>query len=405
MRIRAKRYIYENSRNPIFPWGINIPDCEAHIGIHGDLMIIGSTDKYKKSYCSNTYHFVRTNDMYKWEIALNVFSYQKERIYAPDFLVNDKHLVLFFCTASGEEHVAIFDSNYRMLSNHQLNCKGIDPAVLKDDDGTIYFYWGQFQASVAKLNQNYEIEEETVKNNILTEKEHGFHEGISVRKINNTYYALYTMMKKGRPTVLAYATANEPMGPFSYQGIIVDNLFCDPCTWNNHGSIQEYCGKWYVFYHRSYNCSPYLRHLCIEQIEIDQHGRIDRVNMSSQGVGGPFTSGEEIYAWNVCEIHGNAYLKKKAFSVVLCNIRKGDKLVFRYIENEQEGISLIFTCKGSALIEIEVDGRKICETKISFKNNTANVRIECKTHEISFRIMECSRFVLKSIHFNSIKGS
>lgn len=57
-------------------------------------------------------------------------------------------------------------------------------------------------------------------------------------------------MERGKPTALGYATGKTPLGPFTYQGIIIDNEECDPASWNNHGSIECIDGQWYVFYHQ-----------------------------------------------------------------------------------------------------------------------------------------------------------
>lgn len=51
-----------------------------------------------------------------------------------------------------------------------------------------------------------------------------------------------------RANRLNYATSNSPLGPWTYQGVYLEPTGCD----TSHGSIAEYNGEWYAFYH---NCS------------------------------------------------------------------------------------------------------------------------------------------------------
>lgn len=116
-----------------------------------------------------------------------------------------------------------------------------------------------------------------------------------MRKRNGIYYYVYPcVFRNGRPTCLAYATSKSPLGPFQYRGIIIDNAKCDPESWNIHGSIEEFHGQWYVFYHRSSGNCRANRRLCVEKIFFNDDGTIGEVKMTSQGAGDPFALGEQI---------------------------------------------------------------------------------------------------------------
>lgn len=60
--------IYKNTRNPILPLDIHIPDGEAHVMPDGKLYIYGSYDDRADTYCSDRYHVVSTGDMEYWTI-------------------------------------------------------------------------------------------------------------------------------------------------------------------------------------------------------------------------------------------------------------------------------------------------------------------------------------------------
>lgn len=193
------------------------------------------------------------------------------------------------------EGVAVSDSPTGPFRNPvQLPCGGIDPAIFIDDDGQAYYYWGQLFSHGVKLGGDMmSFNEEEIVDNLVTEEEHFFHEGSSMRKIGDTYYYVYADMERGKPTSLGYSTGKSPMGPFTYRGIIIDNDGCDPESWNNHGSIECVNGQWYVFYHRCSRGVQQHRRLCIEPIEILEDGTIPEVKMTSQGPGKPFGKGDE----------------------------------------------------------------------------------------------------------------
>ena len=105
---------------------------------------------------------------------------------------------------------------------------------------------------------------------------HAFFEASSIRKIGETYYFIYSSEVMHE---LCYATSDNPRGGFKYGGVIVSN--CDahidsykPADMraapagNNHGSIVEINGQWYIFYHRQTNGTWYSRQGCAEKITV-----------------------------------------------------------------------------------------------------------------------------------------
>ena len=56
------------------------------------------------------------------------------------------------------------------------------------------------------------------------------------------YYFSYST---GDTHFLVYATSDNPFGPFTYRGRILEPVV----GWTTHHSIVEFEGKWYLFYH------------------------------------------------------------------------------------------------------------------------------------------------------------
>ena len=192
----------------------------------------------------------------------------------------------------------------RSRSRAQIATPSIPP-VLVDDDDQVYYYWGQFHLRGAELPPDlHAIQPETLQTNLLNEAEHGFHEGASIRRHNGIYYLVYADISRGKPTCLAYATSLSPLGPFTKRGIIIDNIGCDPETWNNHGSIAAFNGQWFVFYHRSSQASMFNRRVCVEPIHFNGDGTIDEVAMTTQGAGAPLPPTQPIEEWRACLLNG-----------------------------------------------------------------------------------------------------
>lgn len=393
-------------RNPVLPLQYHIPDSEAHVMPDRKLYIYGSYDDREDVYCSEKYYVVSTPDMENWTIhdvsftgrqipwfdnpdapkylgidwskptpfiqkmldaAAEAGDDMKEKfeqeskeekpalLFAPDCLERDGKYYLYFCMSDDSEGVAVSDRPEGPFTDPvQLPCGGIDPAIFIDDDGQAYYYWGQLFSHGVKLNADMmSFDPAEIRDNLVTEEEHFFHEGSSMRKIGDTYYYVYADMERGKPTSLGYSISKSPLGPFTYQGIIIDNDGCDPASWNNHGSIECVNGQWYVFYHRCSRGVQQHRRLCIEPITINPDGTIDEVKMTSQGAGKPFAPGESIFGYQACGLTGTVYIDlDENFGEKLAHISAGDEIIFRYVKNDADWSGITLTCAGSGKLQV-----------------------------------------------------
>ncbi len=126
-----------------------------------------------------------TTDLIHWEIEENVLSskgnnnqvpYSEALLFAPD--------CMYYCVSDikGTEGVATSKNPLGPFINGKKielkGIEGIEPAVFMDDDGQAYYIWSQFEAKIAKLKPNMmEMDTATIIMDLLTEKEHFFHEG------------------------------------------------------------------------------------------------------------------------------------------------------------------------------------------------------------------------------------
>lgn len=307
--------------NPIFPRHDYIPDTEARVWADGRLYLYGSRDiGGVEDYCSPQYKVYSTADLIHWtDHGISFDGSQadfcpSDTLFAPDCVYRNDQYYLFYCLPGegGREGVAVSEHPQGPFRNLGpvvgADGTGIDPAVLVDDDGSAYLYWGQFELRVAKLSDDMRaILPETLQVGVLNEAEHGFHEGASIRKIDGKYYLVYCDCTRGRAASLSYAVADTPFGPFVRQGVIINNANCDPLSWNIHGSLFHFQDQWYISYHRSSANSRYNRRACIEPITIHSDGRIDEVKPSTQGAGPAIPATTQIGAWRACSLYGRLH--------------------------------------------------------------------------------------------------
>lgn len=361
------------STNPILNPDIFVPDVEAHIWEDGRIYLYGSFDiAGKMQYCSNEYHVYSSDNMIDWidhgvSFSLKDVKWAKESraLYAPDCAYRDGKYYLYYCVPDGRCGVAVSDCPYGPFKDVGpiAHVTMIDPAVLMDDDGQAYLYWGQFDGvRVAKLKENMiEIDTETITQP-LSVAEHEFHEGSSVKKINGKYYFIYTDTHRhgNMATSIGYAVSDNPMSGFIYQGVIVDNFGCDPHTWNNHGSIECFNGQWYVFYHRSTHGSKFSRHVCIEPIIIDENGKINEVKMTTSGRESSLPANDVMPAFRACEMSGNARIesdKTSPHGFAISQIKPNDTVTFRYLNFDEENtLSVTLQSSQNVRVELYVDG-------------------------------------------------
>ncbi len=159
---------------------------------------------------------------------------------------------------------------------------GIDPNIFIDDDGQAYLYWSGQEVYVAKLKENM-LELASEPKTLENLPDEGHKEGPYMIERNGTYYLTYPHVEHETER-LEYATSDNPMGPFTVQGIIMEAF---PDCWTNHHSIIEYEDQWYLFYHHN-DYSPDFdknRSIRADSLFFNADGSIPKVDPTLRGVG------------------------------------------------------------------------------------------------------------------------
>lgn len=274
--------------------------------------------------------------------------------------------------SSAQEGVAVSDTPYGPFRDavpvEHVDLGGIDPAVLVDDDGKAYYFWGQFCLKGARLKEDMKsLDMSDYQPEVLDEKNHGFHEGACIRKYGGRYYLIYTDTSRGRATCLSYAVADAPLGPYRKGGTIIDNIHCDPGTWNNHGSLAEFNGNWYLFYHRSSQNSQFNRRMCAEPVVFTREGELKEVEMTSQGCGIPLPAPGKIDACRACLVRNGVYITQAEQGEILSHAVNGSWAAYKYVDfREPENCEILAaSASGGGIVEIWADQQKIGECEVT----------------------------------------
>ena len=236
-----------------------------------------------------------------------------KQMWAPDCAEKDGKYYLYFPARDKDLRfhigVAVSDSPAGPFKPEPDYIKGsfsIDPAVLTDDDGAAYIYFGglwggqleKWQTGefvenpaeipadakalgpqVAKLTDDMlQFAEAPQEITILDEngeplkagdEDRRYFEGPWMHKYNGKYYLSYST---GTTHYLVYAIGDSPKGPFTYAGRILEPVI----GWTTHHSIVEIDGKWYLFYHDSSLSGGVNHRRCVKfrELKYDENGKI-----------------------------------------------------------------------------------------------------------------------------------
>ena len=124
---------------------------------------------------------------------------------------------------------------------------------------------------------------------------------------------------------------------------------------NNHGSIIEINGEWYIFYHRHTAKTELSRQACAEKIKISQDGKIEQVEITSCGLNGGPLKAEGAYPAIICCALTNYKLhygecKGERLPHIIC---KNDERFLSEIENGSLFGYKYFDFKGKTTIGVK----------------------------------------------------
>jgi beta-xylosidase len=151
--------------------------------------------------------------------------------------------------------------------------QAIDPAAFQDPEtGKWYLYWGNGVPIVAELNDDM-ISLKAGWHKITGLQD--FREGLFVNYRDGTYHLTYSIDDTGSENYrVGYATADNPIGPWTYRGVILQKDESQGILGTGHSSIINIPGtdEWYIAYHRFHipDGGGFRRETTIDVLPIDK---------------------------------------------------------------------------------------------------------------------------------------
>ncbi len=299
---------------------------------------------------------------------------------------------------SGDSPVGPFTDPLKgsLINRTMPNCGNVDwlfdPAVLVDDDGEAYIYFGggvpagkaaaPGTGRMAKLGADMI----SIDGEVLSMDTPYLFEDSGINKIGDTYYYSYCTnwnvdaegsKKYGfNNAEIAYMTSENPLGPYTYQGVVLRNPgVYFGCYGNNHHCMFKFNNEWYIAYHTQVLEKPMgieggYRCTHITKINVNEDGSIDKVmstNRKSLAQVKNFNPYDKVEAETMATMGGINTTQEGMVSktygtgnMVLTDIHTGDWLALYGVDFGDEGAKT-FTAAVSAkagqegAIEIRLD--------------------------------------------------
>ncbi|HUT14030.1 MAG TPA: glycoside hydrolase family 43 protein [Thermoguttaceae bacterium] len=233
---------------------------------------------------NRSYHVYTSTDLVHWTKGPRVFLADENNVWAPDVFYHEgeKKFYLYY-TVNRRIGVAVSDRPDGTFADRGTLVAGaIDAHLFRDDDGRYYLYYVKlpgFRITVQRMKTPLVAQREPVE--IITptepwEKIRGaVTEGPWMVKHRGVYYLLYSgTAASSLDYAIGYATATDPMGPFTkHPG--------NPIVQRGNGAlgpghgcvVEDGEGKlWSVYHQQKDDSQPWNRFICIDPMWFDANG-------------------------------------------------------------------------------------------------------------------------------------
>ena len=297
-----------------------------------------------------------------------------------------------------------------LISRDTPTCSTInwlfDPAVMVDDDGNGYLYFGgghdpdkyehpKNARGVALTDDMIGIKGEPV----VMDPPFLF-EDSGINKIGDTYYYTYCTNWEDRKdtkdpdkmpiAVIGYMTSKKPLGPFEYRGYTLENPGTVFGAWgNNHHWIFQFKGKWYIAYHTQTLeqglglAEGGYRNLFIDEFKINSDGSLPNQKMTKTGVSQirNFNLGSVVPAATFASSRNVAVTNKQS----LVSVKDGAYVCLKGVEftgSEKEFSAECVPVNGKS-IKLQIDGVDGNGTEIAAVQLGKTSKVSAKINKVS----------------------
>ncbi|QHW30516.1 family 43 glycosylhydrolase [Paenibacillus rhizovicinus] len=290
--------------NPIVPGYYADPEARTYEGrywIYATRSITEYTQQMNLEAFSSA-------DLATWEkhegiIAMEDFPWIWRAVWAPTIIESKGRYYLVFASndiqnndETGGLEIAVADKpegpfrgylGKPLIDRFIHGAQPIDAHLFKDDDGTIYLYYGGWShCNVAKMNEDMTgfvpFENGEVHISITPA---GYVEGPCMVKKDGLYYFMWSKGGWTNGTYsVDYGVSDSPLGPFEPKGTVLQRQEPIAEGPGHHGYLHlPESDEWLIVYHRRIigDTDPGSRVLCIDRMEIGG-GEIKPVTMTER---------------------------------------------------------------------------------------------------------------------------
>ncbi|SDH47261.1 family 43 glycosylhydrolase [Bacteroides ovatus] len=446
--------VTKQKRNPLF---VNLPsqmhnspftgnlytaDPSAHVWkINGKdrLYVYASHDMEPTKGCDHMdrYHVFSTEDMKTWTDHGEILNAEQTNkatgftgdgfMWAPDCAYNPKDKNYYFYyphkvnikeTGKAEWRIFVATSkepaaNFKVKGYIAGIPSTIDPCVFVDDDGQPYIYTsgagkGGWGCKLKKDDWTKLDGEMTPMSGFVD-----FHEAPWVFKRNGKYYMIHSDNHRTNigGNQMIHAISDNPLGPWKNCGVYMYPTGEE----TTHGSIVEFKGKWYMFYHTSnFSGQGALRSVCFDPVEFNADGTIKVVRNWGTPKGGKapevslakatkieaenFNEGGSHYGYYKRPEEGDIKVETKDGATYLSHNKR--KEWTRYTINVKDAGRYNITCmmrqnRGGSRFYLGVDGTWVRSSEINLTSPSnkweamtlSNIEMQPGEHYIEWRSM------------------
>lgn len=374
------------ARNPMIT---QIFTADPNAIVYGDKVYVYTShdEDGQEGFDMIDYHVYSSDDMVNWQdhgVIIHVDSLPwANNLYAPGACSKNGEYYLYIPNSGSAIGVAVSDDpggpfvdplGVPLITPSFPNANVpwlFDPACFIDDDGQAYLYFGGGSdggqnARVVRLNEDMISVKDTMATTIPTT---AFFEASFMHKHDGKYFFSYSSdFSTDHGAALEYLMSDSPMTGFQYVGKFLENSNINRGN-NNHGSMIEFGGKNYLFYHNR-KLEQELgvdkinnRSVAVQEFSYAADGKLPLIQMSTED----YTISQlkcldgfaEVEAERLAEEHGIEVEGLAGETVRVARIDAGDWIAYSQVDFKDGATSLVAqvaSAGGGGTIDVLIDG-------------------------------------------------
>jgi arabinoxylan arabinofuranohydrolase len=279
------------------------PSCLEYNGVLYSYW--SNDDNNNGSYSMHQITCHSTTDLKNWTNHGPVFDVPRDcswaqNSWAPSVVYRNGYFWMYFGNGGGGIGVAKSTSptgpfkdakGSAIVTPSMPNCNVqwcFDPGVFVDDNGRAYMFFGGGGPGNCRAIEIGSDMISTIGTAVTIDAPY-FFEASWIHKYNGKYYLSYSSDFSRGAATIEYMMSSSPMSGYVHKGTVLPNPPSNSGN-NNHHSIFQYRGNWYIGYHNRYLASQrgidttYKRNAAMDQLFYNADGTMKLVTCTQNGL-------------------------------------------------------------------------------------------------------------------------